>query len=265
MEVEGRGWPGGGNDQEAAERLETLMLMACEGNKDLSNGREYKALRRALLSRGDLADVVPRYIRTQRDLAAFWAYIKQHSPQWEPRRRHVRDTFSPLVDRVEGRTTAPTSSTKWTGRRTASQQAQVVIALGYDALAGIDTLLFEQERGLHNGGPAEPERAEAIARLKELHEEIGELLTLAEADQPLVEKLARVRLLKDRALAWTASPAGFAIAALPLTGAATALGVGVAAIVNAMARGVDGTAVGVAVAGVHVAAAGIQSQRRAAP
>ena len=262
MAGEGRGWPNGLNDQEAVERLETLMLMACEGNKDLSSGREYKALRRTLLGRADLADVVPRYIRTQRDLAAFWAHIKEHSPQWEPRRRYVRETFSPLSDRVEGRTQAPPSSTKWTGRRTASQQAQVVIALGYDALAGIDALLFEQERGLHNGGPVEPERADAIARLKELHREIGELLSLAEADQPLVEKLAKVRLLKDRALAWTASPAGFAIGALPLTGAATALGVGVAALVSAMARGVDATTVGVAVAGVHVAAAGIQSQRK---
>ena len=140
-----------------------------------------------------------------------------------------------------------------------------MIALGYDALAGIDALLFEQERGLHNGGPVEPERADAIARLKELHQEIGELLNLAEADQPLAEKLARVRTLKDTVLAWTASPAGFAIGALPLTGAATALGVGVAALVSAMARGVDATTVGVAVAGVHVAAAGIQSQRRAAP
>lgn len=253
-------WPEGLSDEEAIERLETLMLMACEGNKDLSNGREYKALRRELISRADLADVVPRYIRTQRDLAAFWSFIKAQSPHWEPRRVFIRETFAPLRDRVEGRTRQPVSSAKWTGRRTASQQAKVVIALGYDALEGIDALLYEQERGLHNGGPVEPEREEAIKRLKELHGELGELIRLAEEDKPLGEKLARVRELKDKILHWTASPAGFALGALPLSGAAAVLGVGVSYLVNAISPGAGMTA-GLAAGGMHIAAAQVQASR----
>jgi hypothetical protein len=260
MASEPSDWPEGLSDDEAVERLETLMLMACEGNKDLSNGREYKALRRELLARADLADVVPKYIRTQRDLAAFWAYIKAHSPQWEPRRQHIRETFGPLRDRVEGLTRPPVRASKWTGRRTASEQARVVIALGYDALAGIDALLYEQERGLHNGGPVEPEREDAIKRLKELHNELGELLRLAEAEEPLNDKLARVRALKDSLLRWTASPAGFALGSLPLSGSALVIAVGVSYIVNAISPGLGVTA-GLAAGGMHIAAAGVQVAR----
>lgn len=83
-------WPDGLTDREAIERLETILLMSCEGNQDLSNGREYKTLRRALLSRSELADVMPRFIRTQRDLGAFWAYIKAHAGQWALRRRPLQ-------------------------------------------------------------------------------------------------------------------------------------------------------------------------------
>jgi hypothetical protein len=261
MDELNRGWPDRLTDQEAVERLETLLLMSCEGNKDLSNGREYKALRRALLKRSELADVVPRFIRTQRDLAAFWAYIKANSPQWAARREHVRVAFGPLTDRVEGRSSAPVSAAKWTGNRSTGEQAKIVIALGYDALAGVEALLDEQERPLHNGGPVELERAEAIERLRELHSELGELLRLAELGKPLSETLARVKAAKDKALRWTASPAGFALGALPLTGGSVALGVGVHYLVNAIGVG-DGPALGIAAMGVHVAAAGVQAARQ---
>lgn len=254
-------WPDNLTDREAVERLETLMLMSCEGNQDLSNGREYKALRRALLRRTDLADVVPRFIRTQRDLGAFWAYIKAQSGQWATRREHVRDAFGPLADRVEGNSAPPISAAKWTGTRSTTEQVRVVIALGYDALAGVEALLEEQERPLHNGGPVDPERAKAIEKLKELHTELGDLLRLAEAGKPLEEKLARVRAAKDKVLRWTASPAGFALGALPLTGSSVALGVGVHYLINAIGIG-SGATLGVAAMGAHVAAAGVQATRQ---
>lgn len=255
-------WPGNLSDDEAVERLETILLQGCEGNQDLVNGREYRALRKALLARDDMADVVPRYVRTQRDLGAFWAFIKQQAPQWAPRREFIRETFAPLRDRAEGRTRRPINAARWTGRRTASQQAQVVVSIGYDALAGIDALLFEQERGLHNGGPVEPERADAIERLKDLHRELGELIRLAEEDQPLDAKLAKVRGAKDALLHWTASPAGFALGSLSLTGSAAALAVGVAYLVNAIAPG-SGLTAGLAMGAAHIASAGVQATRNA--
>lgn len=73
----------------------------------------------------------------------------------------------------------------------------MVISLGYDALLLVDLLLEEQERSLQNGGPVEPERAEAIQKLKTLHRELGELISLAEAGEPLDEKLKAVRIAKE--------------------------------------------------------------------
>jgi hypothetical protein len=254
-------WPDGMTDEEAVDRLQSLMLLACEGNKDLSNGREYRLLRQQFLRRADLVDVIPKYVRSQRDLAAFWAYIKAYAPKWEQRRQMVRETFAPLFDRVEGRSRPPIQSGKWTGRRTASQQAKVVISLGYDALLAVDLLLEEQERPLHNGGPVEPERADAINKLKMLHREIGELIALAEAGKPLDNQLSKVRQLKDRTLSWSASPMGLSLGSIPLTGAATVLGVGAMYLVNAIALG-QGTAFGAAVTGAHVAGAAVRTAMR---
>ena len=254
-------WPDGMTDGEAVHRLQSIMLLGCEGNTDLTNGREYRRLRSILLRIPELADVVPKYIRSQRDLAAFWAYIKLYAPKWEDRRRMIRETFEPLFDRIEGKTSAPVASAKWTGRRTASQQARVVISLGYDALLGVDLLLEEQERPLHNGGPVEPERLEAIEKLRALHKELGELINLAEAGKPLDEKLAKVRELKERTLAWSVSPVGLSLGSVPLTGAATILGVGVMYLVNAIAPS-QGTAFGAAVTGAHVAGAAVRAAIR---
>jgi hypothetical protein len=136
----------------------------------------------------------------------------------------------------------------------------VVIALGYDALAGIDALLYEQERGLHNGGPVEPEREAAIEGLKELHAELGELLRLAEDERPLEDKLIAVRNLKDRILRWTASPAGFALGSLPLSGSAMVIAVGVSYVVNAISPGAAVPA-GLAAGAAHIASAGVQAAR----
>ena len=66
-------WPDGLNDEEAIERLQSLLIGGAEGNRDLSNDRAYKALRRALLDRDDLSDVIPQFVRSQRDLTTFWA------------------------------------------------------------------------------------------------------------------------------------------------------------------------------------------------
>ena len=251
-------WPDGISDNDAVHRLQSLMLLACEGNKDLSNGREYRSIRSHLLRRLDLSDVVPKYIRSHRDLASFWQFIKSYAPKWEDRRKMVRSTFEPLFDRVEGRTSPPTQSAKWTGRRSATQQARVVISLGYDALLGVDLLLEEQERPFHNGGPIDEERADAIRKLKDLHRELGELVTLAEAGAPLEQKLNSVRAAKDKVLAWSTSPMGLSLASVPLTGAATVLGVGVMYLVNAIAPG-QGAAFGAAVTGAHVAGAAVRA------
>jgi hypothetical protein len=244
-------------DDDAVLRLQSIMLDACEGRRDLGIDREYKRLRKPLIQRADLSDTVPKFVRSHQDLTSFWSYIRGVSDQWEPRRQHVRSTFEPLFARIEGRTLPPVRSAKWTGRRTAAQQAQIVLSLGYDALRGVELLLEEQERALHNGGPVDPEQEEAIGKLKELHGALGELIGLAENGRPLGGQLGNVRSLKDNLLKWSVSPYGLNLGRLPLLGTSTVLGAGVMYLVNAISPG-DGATMGAAVLGAHAATAAIQ-------
>jgi hypothetical protein len=244
-------------DDEAVLRLQSIMLDACEGRKDLSLDREYKRLRKPLIRRPDFSDVVPKFVRSHQDLRSFWSYAKGVDDQWEPRRQHVRNAFEPLFDRIEGRTKPPIQSSRWTGRRTPAQQAQIVLALAPDALTGVIRLLEEQERPLHNGGPADPEQLEAIEKLKELRDALSYLITLAENGSDLGAQLAEVRELKNRVLTWSASPYGLNLARLPLLGMSTVLGAGVMYLVNGICPG-DGGAMGAAVLTAHAGTAAIK-------
>jgi Abortive infection C-terminus len=54
-----------------------------------------------------LKSLLPSFVRTSRDLNHFWSYIKGQSGQWEPRRVHVRDAMTPLIDYLEGANKTP--------------------------------------------------------------------------------------------------------------------------------------------------------------
>jgi len=255
-----RDWPDGLKDDEAVQRLQAIMIDACNGRRDLSVDRQYKRLRTPLIKRPDLADVVPKFIRAQQDLTSFGSYIRRVTADREQQREHVWKAFQPLVDRVEGRTRPPFASAQWTGRRTrtAVQQAGIVLSLAPDALLGVDQLLAEQEKRFDNGGPIEPEEAEAIAKLRALRDALSELIDLAETGRPLGSRLAQVRSLKNVALRWSTDPYGLALSTVPLLGMSTVLGVGVMYLVNAISPG-DGAEIGAAVLGAHTAGAAIRA------
>lgn len=90
---------------EQAKSLENLLVAACEG--DRSSGSFYEQLRSELMNDPILRPLLPQFVRTCRDLGHFWGYIKEVSPQWAPRRQHVRNAMTPLFDHLEGANTAP--------------------------------------------------------------------------------------------------------------------------------------------------------------
>ncbi len=135
-------WPEGMDDEAAVTRLQSVLIAACEGNRDVTNDREHKALRGPIIRRQDLSDVVPAYVRAHRDLNSLWPYFRKLSDQWAPRREHIWETFNPLFDRVEGKTKSPVLSSNWTGRvRSPVQQARVVLSLAPQALIGVEMML----------------------------------------------------------------------------------------------------------------------------
>ena len=251
-------WPDGMSDEEAVQRLQSILILACEGNKDLSHGRDYKTLRSPLISRPDLADVVPKFVRVERDLVSFWAYMKRHSAKWEERRQHVWSSFQPLFDRVEGKTKPPRNSGAWTGRRTPAQQARIVLAMVPDAKLAIEMLLEEQERSLHNGGAIEPERQTGIELLKELHAALGDLLRLAETGQSLTKQLQLVRSIKEKTLAISRETLSVTLAGIPQMASSSIFGLAAYTFINITSKGVsDEASIGAsaAVMAAHTAGA----------
>jgi len=208
-------WPGGLNDEDATQRLQGILIQACEGARDLSIDREYKAFRAVLIRRADLSDVVPKFVRSSRDLLSFWAYIRKVSDQWQPRREHVWEAFRPIFDRLEGRSVA-TSAAKWTGRRTAAQQAKIVLAVAPTALAAVNQLIDEQQARKHNQGPSDADVDDAIEKLRALRDAISELINLAENGRPLATSLRGVKALRNSILKWSAQSYELLLANSPL-------------------------------------------------
>lgn len=246
-------WPDNMGDEGAISRLETLLLEACEGNREVDLGRQYKALRHPLIRRDDLRDVVPEFVRAQRDLSAFWAFIREHDPTWKARREFIRKSFRPIFDRLEGRTKPPTSSSAWTGKRSASEQIRIVRALAPAALQGVDELLSFHERTLHNGGPVDPAQEEALKRLRELHKALGDLIEAADAERPLSGPLSTVKALKKETFGWTKNTYEMTIATLPLTSSTTFVAAGVMFLINALIKDYGAAAaIGAAASAAHV-------------
>jgi hypothetical protein len=90
---------------EQARMLENILLAACEGNR--TSSKPYTQLRSIMLNEPTIKPLLPAFVRTSRDLNHFWSYIKGESGQWEPRRIHVRDAMTPLIDFLEGANRAP--------------------------------------------------------------------------------------------------------------------------------------------------------------
>ncbi len=154
-------------DAEAAGRLKKVLLAACEGVKDVANDRVYQRARKQFIGRSEYADVLPAYIRAQRDLTGLWYHLKGLSSSRAERGATVAQTLEPFIDRAEGRTKPPIRSREWTGRRrTVAQQAAIVLSIGPTAYQAAEMLLEEQERARGNQAPGEdPERDQAIAKL----------------------------------------------------------------------------------------------------
>lgn len=247
-------WPEGLSDEEAIQRLQSIVIGACEGVRDLANDREYKRLRRPLLSRDDLRNVVPSFIRSQRDLEGLWAHLRGVAVDRQARREHAWEAFRPLSDRLSGRTKAPAVAAHWTGRRSFGEQARFVSSIGRHAMDAVDMLLEEQERPLSNGGPVEPERLAAIQQLRELHSALGELIRLAEAEEPFAAQADKVRALKDKLFKWSAERYELLLYKTPMSASSTVLASAAWFLTNWVTKDPNAATAMAAVAGAgHVA------------
>lgn len=68
---------------------------------------DYATLRASLLARTEYSRLVPRFIRTCRDLNQFWQFIKHKFPTYAERRSYLWEQFEPLLERIENASPGP--------------------------------------------------------------------------------------------------------------------------------------------------------------
>jgi hypothetical protein len=85
--------------------LMNLMIERATGN--YADDATYQLLRREFVEDRATADLLPAYVRTCRDIEAFWPIAKSLSPKWEGRRVKIREDFEPLLDFLERSTSRP--------------------------------------------------------------------------------------------------------------------------------------------------------------
>jgi hypothetical protein len=84
---------------ERALFLMNLMIERATGNH--ADDATYRLLRREFMGDQGTSDLLPRYVRTCRDIEAFWPVAKGLDPKWEGRRVQIRRDFEPLLDFLE--------------------------------------------------------------------------------------------------------------------------------------------------------------------
>lgn len=87
------------NDYEKAEFLQNILISHATGGSSVD--AEYRWLRKHLVSNEEYRDIIPPFVRTCRDLSAFWQFIKNEFSTYAERREFLYEKFIPLLDFTE--------------------------------------------------------------------------------------------------------------------------------------------------------------------
>ncbi|WP_375291895.1 abortive infection family protein [Qipengyuania sp.] len=90
---------------EQVKMMEGILIACATGGSP--DGHIYEALRRDFVENHAIRDLLPTFVRTYRNLDAFWPYIKNKAGTYAERRQLLSEAFTPLIDYLEGRCTAP--------------------------------------------------------------------------------------------------------------------------------------------------------------
>jgi len=90
---------------EQVTMMEGILIASATGGS--GDNRTYEHLRRDFIADPTIKNLLPPFVRTYRNLGAFWPYIKNEAPTYAERRQIISGAFTPLIDHLEGRNTAP--------------------------------------------------------------------------------------------------------------------------------------------------------------
>ena len=83
--------------------MEGILIAAATGGSP----DNHEHLRREFMADPTIRDLLPQFVRTYRNLNAFWPFIKHEAGTYAERRQIISGAFTPLMDHLEGRNAAP--------------------------------------------------------------------------------------------------------------------------------------------------------------
>lgn len=92
-------------DYERAVCLQNILIARATGESP--NPGDYQILRQILMEKAALKQLMPSFVRTNRDLNQFWGFIKYEFEKYQQRRDFIYKEFQPLLDTLEGKNQAP--------------------------------------------------------------------------------------------------------------------------------------------------------------
>jgi hypothetical protein len=116
---------------EQVAMMEGILVASATGGS--ADNRVYVALRQTFIAEPSIRDLLPPFVRTYRNLDAFWPYIKKEAGTYAERRQIISAAFTPLMDHLEGRNRAPSDTSA--SDALASFDAEGVHAVWTKALA----------------------------------------------------------------------------------------------------------------------------------
>ncbi len=144
--------------------MEGILIAAATGGSP--DNHTYEHLRREFMADPVVRDLLPKFVRTYRNLGAFWPFIKHEAGTYAERRQIIGEAFTPLTDHLEGRNSAP-------GDKAASDALETFDAEGVHAV-------WAKALARRN---TDPEGAITVARTlletvtKRILDEVGEAYT----------------------------------------------------------------------------------------
>lgn len=96
-------------DFERAEYLQTMLVTRATGGD--SDNSHYQNLRTYFLENPSVKNLVPRFVRTNRNLDQFWQYIKCQDGTYAGRRELIWGAFEELLNHLESKQSLPAEKT----------------------------------------------------------------------------------------------------------------------------------------------------------
>ena len=78
-----------------------LNLLVAHATGKPAEFSEYETLRHQLLSDPQIADELPAWVKTHRNLESFWGFIQPKFKSYAERRTYLSEQFTPLLDALE--------------------------------------------------------------------------------------------------------------------------------------------------------------------